>query len=237
VAGAWTGVRVDAAGHAALPGDPVLAAWRDTWQRRAAAWSAAAEGRTTIDALVAGARAAGERGDFVTVLELASDVRRLGEPRRALELLRHCPSGPSLLAAEVDAAEAALSGDPQRWGRAADGFLALGARAQAAECLVQWSRAIGGSRSAALGARATDLLEECEGLRTPLSSSVRAALTGREREVAVMAADGHPSAHIAERLGISVRTVDNLLARCYTKLDVSGRRDLPAALSLVGGVR
>lgn len=237
VAGAWTGVRADASGEPAIPGDPILADWHDTWRRRAAAWSAAAEGRTAIDVLVAGAQASGERGDFMTVLELASDVRRLGEPRPALELLRGCPPGPALLALEVDAAEAALSGDPQGWGRAADGFLALGARAQAAECLVQCARALGGSRGAAVGARATDLIDECEGLRSPLASSVRAALTAREREVAVMAADGHPSSRIAERLGISVRTVDNLLARCYTKLDVSGRRDLPAALGLVGGVR
>lgn len=237
VAGAWTGVRADASGEAAVPGDPVLAGWLDTWRRRAAAWSAAAEGRTAIDVLVAGAQASGERGDFMTVLELASDVRRLGEPRPALELLRRCPPGPALLALEVQAAEAALAGDPQQWARAADGFLALGARAQAAECLVQCSRAMGGSRGAAVGARAADLIDECEGLRSPLLSSVRAALTAREREVAVMAADGHPSSNIAERLGISVRTVDNLLARCYTKLDVSGRRDLPAALGLVGEVR
>jgi DNA-binding CsgD family transcriptional regulator len=85
--------------------------------------------------------------------------------------------------------------------------------------------------------RAEDLLTGCEGLRSPLSEPGQSMLTSREREVAVMAADGHPSSHIAQRLGISVRTVDNLLARCYQKLQVPGRRDLPEALGLVGGPR
>jgi DNA-binding CsgD family transcriptional regulator len=55
-------------------------------------------------------------------------------------------------------------------------------------------------------------------------------LTNREREIALLAADGLPSRVIAERLYVSVRTVDNHLARIYTKLGVTGRSELPAVL-------
>jgi DNA-binding CsgD family transcriptional regulator/tetratricopeptide (TPR) repeat protein len=55
-------------------------------------------------------------------------------------------------------------------------------------------------------------------------------LTGREREVARLAASGHSSADIAQRLFISVRTVDNHLGRAYIKLGVNGRDDLAVAL-------
>jgi DNA-binding CsgD family transcriptional regulator len=44
--------------------------------------------------------------------------------------------------------------------------------------------------------------------------------------VALMAAQGLSSRKIADRLGVSVRTVDNQLGRVYTKLAVTGRREL-----------
>jgi DNA-binding CsgD family transcriptional regulator/tetratricopeptide (TPR) repeat protein len=51
-------------------------------------------------------------------------------------------------------------------------------------------------------------------------------LTDREREVAELAATGDSSKAIAARLGVSVRTVDNLLHRVYRKLGVGGREGL-----------
>ena len=50
-------------------------------------------------------------------------------------------------------------------------------------------------------------------------------LTGRESEIAQLAAIGESSKRIAERLFISVRTVDHHLASVYGKLGVSGRRE------------
>jgi DNA-binding CsgD family transcriptional regulator len=44
--------------------------------------------------------------------------------------------------------------------------------------------------------------------------------------VAELAAAGLPSRGIAERLGITTRTVDNLLGRVYVKLGISGRSEL-----------
>ena len=51
-----------------------------------------------------------------------------------------------------------------------------------------------------------------------------------EREVAVLAAEGHSSREIVARLHLSVRTVDNHLHRVYTKLGVGGRDGLDRAL-------
>jgi len=55
-------------------------------------------------------------------------------------------------------------------------------------------------------------------------------LTAREREVALLAAAGHPSRVIAERLYLSFRTVDNHLRRIYEKLGIPGRAKLADAL-------
>lgn len=55
-------------------------------------------------------------------------------------------------------------------------------------------------------------------------------LSVREREIAVLAARGLSNRAIAERLVVSVRTVDNHLHRAYTKLGVTSRRDLASIL-------
>ncbi len=67
---------------------------------------------------------------------------------------------------------------------------------------------------------------------TPLGAAPRLladTLTHREREIAMLAADGLSSRAIAERLYVSVRTVDNHLGRIYTKLGVSSQAE-PAEL-------
>lgn len=51
-------------------------------------------------------------------------------------------------------------------------------------------------------------------------------LSPREREVALFAALGHTSKFIAERLGISIRTVETHLTHVFTKLGVQNREEL-----------
>ena len=53
----------------------------------------------------------------------------------------------------------------------------------------------------------------------------------RERDIATLAARGEPSKAIAERLFLSVRTVNNHLQNVYSKLGVGSRRELAAALA------
>jgi DNA-binding CsgD family transcriptional regulator len=57
------------------------------------------------------------------------------------------------------------------------------------------------------------------------------ALTASERRVAQMAADGRTNREIAAALFITVRTVENHLARAYRKLGIGSRRELYSALS------
>jgi DNA-binding CsgD family transcriptional regulator len=54
-------------------------------------------------------------------------------------------------------------------------------------------------------------------------------LSRREREVALLAVN-HSSRHIAERLGLSIATVNNHLARAYGKLGVTSRAQLAGLL-------
>jgi DNA-binding CsgD family transcriptional regulator len=55
-------------------------------------------------------------------------------------------------------------------------------------------------------------------------------LTARERDIAALAAKGSSSKDIADQLFLSVRTVNNHLQNVYSKLGVSGRRQLASAL-------
>ena len=57
-------------------------------------------------------------------------------------------------------------------------------------------------------------------------------LTPREQEIAGLAARGLTSRTIAERLVISVRTVDNALQQVYGKLGLTSRTELSDALNL-----
>ncbi len=119
---------------------------------------------------------------------------------------------------------------------AADTFEALGASLLAAEAVTaaaaEWRRRREPRRAAALDLRVNELAARCEGAMTP--ALVRAPtvvpLTDREREIAALAASGQPSRAIAEQLYLSVRTVDNHLARIYDKLGVTSRADLAVAL-------
>ena len=51
-------------------------------------------------------------------------------------------------------------------------------------------------------------------------------LTARETELVVLASEGLTNTQIAERLVLSVRTVESHLYRAMQKLGVSDRRDL-----------
>ncbi|MGL5809596.1 MAG: LuxR C-terminal-related transcriptional regulator [Nocardioides sp.] len=63
---------------------------------------------------------------------------------------------------------------------------------------------------------------------TPVGT--RPELTARESEVVTLAADGMSDREIAERLVLSVRTVESHLSRAYRKLQVSSRRELTGVL-------
>src|SRR5262249_58606594 len=115
---------------------------------------------------------------------------------------------------------------------------AVGSPVLAAEALLEASSVFAaegrGSSARASAARARVLLAHCPGARTPaIATAVEAeALTEREREIAVLASAGLSNRAIAERLVISVRTVENQLQRSYGKLGINSRRELAALLDV-----
>jgi DNA-binding CsgD family transcriptional regulator len=84
--------------------------------------------------------------------------------------------------------------------------------------------------AAAAGAQLASLLDGRVDARTPPLLATRPTLTGRERQVARLAALGVPSRAIADQLFLSPRTVDNHLLRVYAKLGIAGRSELATAL-------
>ncbi|MGH3973351.1 MAG: helix-turn-helix domain-containing protein, partial [Pseudonocardiaceae bacterium] len=56
------------------------------------------------------------------------------------------------------------------------------------------------------------------------------SLTAAERRVADLAVQGHGNVEIARQLVVTRRTVETHLSAIYRKLDINGRRELPAAL-------
>jgi DNA-binding NarL/FixJ family response regulator len=92
----------------------------------------------------------------------------------------------------------------------------------------------GDTRAAqALASRALEFSKACPGAQPSWWSSRRPLpeLTRREHEIARLAADGLASRAIADRLVVSVRTVDSHLYRVYTKLGVRDRASLADALA------
>jgi DNA-binding CsgD family transcriptional regulator len=171
------------------------------------------------------------------------DVARLGDAAgvaHRLDQLTGVVEGPYARAAHAFVG-ALAAGDGAGLDDAAERFTAMGARllgaeAAAAASTVHHDR--GRRRDAAASrARAQRLVADCEGAATPLLAALAqdppaATLTRREREVAELAARGRTSREIAEALTVSLRTVDSHLDHAYTKLGITSRRELPAALGL-----
>lgn len=188
-----------------------------------------------LDRAVATARAAGLAGEELDALH---DLARLGRARQVSERVAELAVGVQGVLAPLQAAHVAAlaGGDGAALGAAADGFAALGAMVLAAEAAGAAADALAVSGRARLSTgwrrRARELRAGCAGAFTPglAPAATPVRLSDREREVAFLAAGGLPSKEIAERLFLSVRTVDNHLARTYTKLGVSARAELSAVL-------
>jgi len=162
------------------------------------------------------------------------DVARLGQPaiveRRSIELADRMDG--RLFPCFAAHASALASGDAGALGAVADRFEEMGITLFAAEAWAEAARAhrdAGRSGSSlAAAARARGLVGRCEDATTPALAQLEVPLplTSREREVASLAATGLTNHQIADRLVVSIRTVDNHLHHVYTKLGVAGRAEL-----------
>jgi DNA-binding NarL/FixJ family response regulator len=108
-------------------------------------------------------------------------------------------------------------------------LLAADAAAQAAAAHARQD--LRGSTHAA-STRAHRLAQACEGARTPALAVLATPLplTSREREIVTLAAGGLPNRQIADRLGVSVRTIEGHLYRACAKLGTTDRTELGARL-------
>jgi DNA-binding NarL/FixJ family response regulator len=108
-------------------------------------------------------------------------------------------------------------------------LLAADAAAQAAGVYTRQGRR-GSAHTAAT--RAHHLAQAGEGARTPALAAITAPLplTHREREILTLATNGLSNRDIAQRLVVSVRTVENHLYRATTKLGTTDRTELAALL-------
>ncbi|MBT8226626.1 MAG: AAA family ATPase [Dactylosporangium sp.] len=211
------------------------------WVEHARYWVAASAGRldealALADALVVRLRADGFLAHEIIAMH---DLVRLGRIDEAtvdrLLILATRVEGryPTLVARY---AGALFERDGERLLTAADGFAKHGMSLYAAEAAagaVSLLREARSNHTPRAGQRLMELRGACPEARTPPLTVRQPELTGRERQIARLAAVGVSSKEIAEQLYLSSRTVDNHLMRVYAKLGVSGRTELAAALGIL----
>ncbi|MFF0190933.1 LuxR C-terminal-related transcriptional regulator [Streptomyces sp. NPDC005244] len=206
----------------------------------AEAWAAVADGNIALGQQLLIGVAEKTEGRRETIrLEAAHSLARLGDPKTAARHIQDVPppEGP-LLSARVQYIKALARSDASTLETAGEEFEKCGARLLAAEAHADASRIYtrqGDKRAAAKAMRtATRLFDQCPGVRTPISISMGSAaqLTGRERQIALLAARNMSSAEVAEQLVVSIRTVDNHLQKIFSKLGITSRREIRKALRL-----
>ncbi|MEE4026038.1 LuxR C-terminal-related transcriptional regulator [Gordonia sp. PKS22-38] len=210
----------------------------------ARAWLAAASGggRTAIELCCEAADLAKQSGQYALSAEALHHAARFGERHVAgrLDELRPRIQGPiaALYAAHATAvAKSDPAGLVDVSGRFEEVGLMLSAADAAAAAVPIFDR--GGRRreSAEAGARAARLAATCDGATTP---AIRAAarplpVTAREREITALVAQGLSNREIAERLTVSIRTVEGHIYRACIKLDVADREALARIVWEEGG--
>jgi DNA-binding CsgD family transcriptional regulator len=231
-AAVWDGTGFDPLGQSMFPGDLARGpAWR---LMRAGDLEAA-------HALLASAQDVAAAGGHVAqAAHAAYDRVRLGRPGDVAGPLADLAARDdgALLAALAAHAGAAAADDAAALESAAEQCAGLGLVLSAAEAAsgaaAAAARAGDPRRAAALRRRSAAWAEETEGARTPAllagGSGEVDRLTAREREIAVLVAQGRSSKEIAAALVLSVRTVDNHLQRVFAKLGVSSRAEVAGAL-------
>lgn len=168
----------------------------------------------------------------VTAAEVMPDIERAA----AVVDQAHRTQSPFLVALG-DYVAAMAAGDPDALAACAADLRGRGARlhalkASVTRALVLRARGdIGASvrQAERAWARASELGQEFRGLFYRLGQAV--GLSVREREIALLVANGMTGQKAAAALGLSARTVDNYLVGAYRKLGCEGRDDLVRAVS------
>jgi DNA-binding CsgD family transcriptional regulator len=216
-------------------------AWRylEYEHELARSWVAATQGAVSEANRVAlsAAEIARANGQFAAEVMCLQTAAQFGDPSGAARLreLTSIVEGPRAgIAARFagalsvgDAAE--LSAVSEEFEDIGDLIAAMDAAAHAA--LVH-RRAERKGSSLTCSARADELAHRCGGASTPalLKASERFPLTDREREIVMLLGQGQSTRAIAERLTLSVRTVEGHIYRAMMKTGAADREQLIAML-------
>jgi DNA-binding CsgD family transcriptional regulator len=216
---------------------PEICAWQpEVEMSRAIVLAAAGEHTAATEVLLQSEEWCAARSMDAPRVVIAQELARLGRADLGAPILdRVAADGrlPAVVGAQLAAATGdALDAVAELWVDIGDVLWAAEAAAQAAAAHeadgLARKTGVSRRRAAELRALAEDAISP---LLSILDSGVEARLlTGREREVAALAAKGLTRREIAERLFLSARTVANHLNHIYAKLGVSDREGLLAAL-------
>jgi len=205
----------------------------------AESWLTAAEGNVSaaIELALEAARIASESGQQAIEMLALHDAVRFGDQTSLDRLVEVATATGGRLAATIAAhASAVRDRDAAGIVAASEQFESIGALLSAADAAAQAAVAYEDSddrrRSVEAAASANRLAAECGGIRTPALDLAAhpLPLTVREREIANLVAAGLSNRDIADRLVVSVRTVEGHLYRACIKLDISDREELAALI-------
>ena len=216
-----------------------LASWQylDYERALARAWIAAAKGLVSeaITSAISAAQAARADGRFAVEVMCLQTATQFGDPShgRRLRELTTTVEGPRVgLAAEF--ATALGSGDADELLALSEAFESMGdlvaAVDAAAHAATAYRRRNLRGSAYRCATRAQELAERCGGARTPALSQTadRVPLTSREREIGILIGEGFSSRAVADRLSLSVRTVENHIYRAMVKTGATSREELAA---------
>ena len=205
----------------------------------ARAWLSADQGAVSeaIAILQSAAERASENGQFAAEVLCLQTATQFGDRSCAdrLTALASIVEGPRpALAARF--ASALSAGDAAELAAVSEEFEEMGDLVAAADAAAHAALAYRSEdrRGSALGcsARAAALAEQCGGAVTPAlrQASDPLPLTEREREIVMLIGHGLSNREVAERLTLSVRTVESHLYRAMAKTGTTSREELAGLL-------
>jgi ATP/maltotriose-dependent transcriptional regulator MalT len=180
-----------------------------------------------LELLVRAALACGLREDAA---EAAADIRETADATGTRPLL----AAAMLAEARLATADGDLDAGRALFEDAAAAFESAGAPYEAAQAWLEAAAALsaaGAADAAAAAQRRAGTALAGLGVARTTRDGAQAILSGREREVLALLAQGKSNEEIAQTLVLSVRTVERHVANTYRKLRLSGRSGRAAAAS------
>jgi DNA-binding CsgD family transcriptional regulator len=201
---------------------------------QATGWAMAASGRLSeaVEAVREAGRLSRDRGQPTHELACIQAAAQWGDASQAVRA-RELAGALSLPLADAVAlhAEALLAGDGEGLLCASAKYREVGDRVAAADAGAQASVAFAESqqhkRALYAAALARELAEECGDLHTPaLRTPLGLKLSGRQRDVVELVVAGLSNRQIAQKLVMSVRTVEGHVYRACQRVGAQSREEL-----------